>query len=178
MLRYALTRLVSLGASLIVASMVIFFAIEIVPGDPAAYMLGMNATPETVAALRTELGLDAGPVARYLGWVGGMIRGDFGTSYTYRTPVAEMVRDRIWISLPLALYALALSTLIAFPAGVLAASRRGTAADAGRDGGDAARRRGAEFLVRDAAGAGLRGEPALVLGGRVSGLGRRASGPR
>ena len=131
MLRYALTRLVSLGASLIVASMVIFFAIEIVPGDPAAYMLGMNATPETVAALRTELGLDAGPVARYLGWVGGMIRGDFGTSYTYRTPVAEMVRDRIWISLPLALYALALSTLIAFPAGVLAASRRGTAADAG-----------------------------------------------
>ena len=131
MLRYALTRLVSLGASLVVASMVIFFAIEIVPGDPAAYMLGMNATPETVAALRTELGLDAGPVARYLGWVGGMIRGDFGTSYTYRTPVAEMVRDRIWISLPLALYALALSTLIAFPAGVLAASRRGTAADAG-----------------------------------------------
>jgi peptide/nickel transport system permease protein len=131
LLRYALTRLVSLGASLVVASMVIFFAIEIVPGDPAAYMLGMNATPETVAALRTELGLDAGPVARYLGWVGGMIRGDFGTSYTYRTPVAEMVRDRIWISLPLALYALALSTLIAFPAGVLAASRRGTAADAG-----------------------------------------------
>ena len=131
MLRYALTRLVSLGASLVVASMVIFFAIEIVPGDPAAYMLGMNATPETVAALRAELGLDAGPVARYLGWVGGMIRGDFGTSYTYRTPVAEMVRDRIWISLPLALYALVLSTLIAFPAGVLAASRRGTAADAG-----------------------------------------------
>ena len=131
MLRYALTRLVSLGASLIVASMVIFFAIEIVPGDPAAYMLGMNATPETVAALRSELGLDAGPAARYLGWVGGMIRGDFGTSYTYRTPVAEMVRDRIWISLPLALYALALSTLIAFPAGALAASRRGTAADAG-----------------------------------------------
>jgi peptide/nickel transport system permease protein len=129
--RYALTRLVSLGLSLVVASMVVFLVIEIVPGDPAAYMLGMNATPETVAALRTELGLDAGPVARYLGWVGGMIRGDFGTSYTYRTPVAGMVADRVTVSLPLALYALALSTLIAFPAGVLAASRRGTAADAG-----------------------------------------------
>jgi peptide/nickel transport system permease protein len=111
--------------------MVIFFAIEIVPGDPAAYMLGMNATPETVAALRAELGLDAGPVARYFDWVGGMIRGDFGISYTYRTPVAEMIGERVQVSLPLALYALALSTLIAFPAGLLAASRRGTAADAG-----------------------------------------------
>ena len=62
MLRYAATRLVSLGLSLVVASLVIFAAIEIVPGDPAAYMLGLNASPETVAALRAELGLDAGPV--------------------------------------------------------------------------------------------------------------------
>ena len=59
-----------------------------VPGDPAGYMLGLNATPEAVAALRTELGLDAGPVERYLAWVGGMLTGDFGISYTYRTPVA------------------------------------------------------------------------------------------
>ncbi len=131
MLRYALTRLVSLALSLVVASLVIFVALQVVPGDPAGYMLGLNATPEAVAALRAELGLDAGPVARYLGWVGGMLRGDFGISYTYRTPVAGMVWERAQVSLPLALMALALSTAIAFPVGIWAAARRGTAVDAG-----------------------------------------------
>jgi peptide/nickel transport system permease protein len=131
MLRYALTRLVSLALSLVVASLVVFLALEVVPGDPAAYMLGLNASPDAVAALRTELGLDAGPVQRYLGWVAGLVRGDFGISYTYRTPVAGMIADRLQVSLPLALYALALSTLIAFPVGIWAAARRGTAVDAG-----------------------------------------------
>jgi peptide/nickel transport system permease protein len=130
-LRYALRRLVSLGLSLVVASLLVFLTLQVVPGDPASYMLGLNASPETVAALRAELGLDAGPVARYLAWVGGMLTGDFGTSYTYRTPVAGMVLDRLEVSLPLALMALALSTAIAFPVGVWAASRRGTAVDAG-----------------------------------------------
>ncbi|MBP7003688.1 ABC transporter permease [Amaricoccus sp.] len=131
MLGYVVHRLGSLVASLVVASVVVFAAIEVVPGDPAAYMLGMNASPETVAALRTELGLDAGPAVRYLDWVGGMLTGDFGVSYTYRTPVAGMVADRLQVSLPLAVYALALSTAIAFPVGIWAASRRGTAVDAG-----------------------------------------------
>ncbi len=131
MLRYALTRFVALALGLGVASLVIFLALEVVPGDPAAYMLGMNASPDTVAALRVELGLDAGPVARYLGWVGGMLTGDFGISYTYRTPVSQIVLDRAQVSLPLALMALALSTAIAFPVGIWAAARRGTAADAG-----------------------------------------------
>lgn len=129
MLRYALTRLASLAASLAAASLAIFLLVEVVPGDPAATMLGMTATPEAVAALRSELGLDQGPVARYLAWVGGMLTGDFGVSYTYRTPVAGMVLDRLQVSLPLALYALALSTLIAFPVGVWAAARRGRPAD-------------------------------------------------
>ncbi len=131
MIRFALTRFFSLAISLIVASLVIFALIEIVPGDPAAYMLGMNASPETVAALRSQLGLDAGPVERYADWILGMLRGDFGVSYTYRTPVAGMIADRLWISLPLALYALALSTLIAFPVGIWAAARRGSLVDAG-----------------------------------------------
>ncbi len=129
MLRYMLKRLASLLATLFVASLVVFVVIEVVPGDPASYMLGMNAQPDTVAALRKELGLDQSKPARYLSWVTGMVHGDFGQSYTYRTPVAGMVADRLWISLPLALYALALSTLIAFPAGIWAASRRGGAAD-------------------------------------------------
>jgi len=79
--------------------------------------------------LRAELGLDKSRAARYFSWAGGLLTGDFGTSYTYRTPVAEMVADRLWVSLPLAIFALLLSTLIAFPAGVYAASRRGGATD-------------------------------------------------
>jgi peptide/nickel transport system permease protein len=117
--------------SLAVASLVVFLALEVVPGDPAAYMLGMNASPETVAALRAELGLDQGLVERYLGWVAGMVRGNFGISYTYRTPVSGMILDRLQVSLPLALYALALSTVIALPVGIWAAARRGSVADAG-----------------------------------------------
>ncbi|WP_111428257.1 ABC transporter permease [Rhodobacteraceae bacterium DSL-40] len=131
MLRYTLIRLISLAASLFAASLVIFLALEIVPGDPASYMLGLNASPETVAALRADLGLDASPVARYWDWVVGMLRGDFGISYTYRTPVAEMIADRLQVSLPLALYALALALVIGFPAGIWGASRRGSLADTG-----------------------------------------------
>ncbi len=129
MLRYSLKRLLSLGLSLLAASAVIFLAIEVVPGDPASYMLGINAQPDTVAALRAELGLNVSAFERYITWVSGMLTGDFGTSYTYRTPVVDMIGDRIMISLPLAIYALTLSTLIAFPAGILAASKRGSATD-------------------------------------------------
>jgi len=129
MLRYLIKRSGSLLATLLVASLIVFITIEVVPGDPASYMLGLNAQPETVAALRAELGLNQSKPARYVQWVSGMLRGDFGRSYTYRTPVAGMIADRLWISLPLALYALTLSTLIAFPAGLLAASRRGGVAD-------------------------------------------------
>ena len=129
MIRYAFGRLASLIISLIVASIVIFAVIEVIPGDPAAFMLGVNARPDTIAALRAEMGLDQPVVVRYLDWVTGLLRGDFGQSWTYKTPVADLIADRIWVSLPLAIYALVLSTLIAFPAGIYAASRRGSAGD-------------------------------------------------
>ncbi len=129
MLRYTAERLLSLVISLLVASMVIFAVVEVVPGDPAAFMLGMGADPENVAALRRELGLEGGLIERYLSWAGGMLTGDFGTSYTYRVPVSDLVLERLWVSGPLALYALALSTLIAFPVGLLAAARRGSLID-------------------------------------------------
>ena len=131
MLQYGARRAMSLMVSLMVASLVIFFALEIVPGDPAAYMLGINAEPDTLAALRAELGLDRAAPLRYLDWIGGMMQGDFGISHTYRTPVADMIAERLKVSLPLALYALGLSTLIAFPAGIWAAQRRGSAVDLG-----------------------------------------------
>ncbi|WFE88292.1 ABC transporter permease [Roseibium porphyridii] len=131
MLRYFLKRLLSLALSLVAASVVIFLVLEVVPGDPAAYMLGLNAQEDTLNALREQLGLNGTILERYLSWAGGLLTGDFGVSYTYRTPVAEMIGDRLWVSLPLALYALTLSTLIAFPAGIWAASRRGSFVDTG-----------------------------------------------
>ena len=131
MLRYVLSRLASLALSLAVASLAIFAVIEVIPGDPAAFMLGLNASPDTVAALRAELGLEGSLPARYLGWVAGMMTGDFGVSYTYRVPVAELVAERAKVSGPLALYALALSTLIALPVGLAAAAWRGRAPDWG-----------------------------------------------
>ena len=129
MLSYSLKRLLSLGISLVVASLVIFAVIEVAPGDPARFMLGINAQPDTVAALRAELGLDVPKVQRYLAWVGGMLSGDFGISYTYRVPVGQMIADRMWVSLPLALMALTLSTVIALPVGLYAANRRGGRGD-------------------------------------------------
>ncbi len=115
--------------TLLCASVIIFLALEVVPGDPASVMLGVNAQPETVAALKQELGLNVSKPKRYFNWVSGMLAGDFGVSYTYRTPVRDMIADRMVISFPLALYALLLSTLIAFPAGIIAATRRGAVAD-------------------------------------------------
>ena len=129
MLRFALTRALSLTLSLIVASLVIFAVIEVIPGDPAAFMLGLNAAPEAVEALRDDLGLNGTLTTRYLGWITGMVTGDFGQSYTYRVPVSELVAQRIQVSLPLALYALILSTTIAIPVGLIAAAKRGSVAD-------------------------------------------------
>ena len=106
MLRYSLNRLLSLVISLIIASLVIFLVIKVAPGDPASFMLGINAQEDTLNALREELGLNQSKLERYLSWTFGKLQGDFGTSYTYRTPVAQMVADRLWVSLPLALFAL------------------------------------------------------------------------
>ena len=131
MLRYFASRLFSLAIALVVASLVIFAVIEVIPGDPAAFMLGLNAAPEAVAALRTELGLDGTVIQRYVGWVSGLIVGDFGVSYTYKVPVSELVSARLWVSLPLTLYALFLSVVIAFPVGIIAAASRGNVLDYG-----------------------------------------------
>jgi peptide/nickel transport system permease protein len=128
---YLLGRLVSLTLSLLAASVVIFFVLEVIPGDPAAFMLGLNASPEAVDALRTQLGLDAPLWQRYFTWIFGLFQGQFGISYTYRVPVGDLIADRLWISLPLAIYALVLSTVLAIPIGLLAASRRNSPVDAG-----------------------------------------------
>ncbi|WP_196258403.1 ABC transporter permease [Pelagibacterium limicola] len=128
---FVLKRLASLLASLLFASLAIFLVLEVLPGDPAAFMLGLNAAPDTVAALREQLGLTAPLPQRYFGWLAGMTVGDFGISYTYRVPVSDLIGARVQVSVPLAAYALTLSTLIAIPVGAIAASARNTPLDAG-----------------------------------------------
>ena len=124
-------RLLTLALTLLAASLGVFVVLEILPGDPAAVMLGVGAQPDTLAALRAELGLDRPVTERYLAWVGGMLTGDFGRSYTYGVPVAELIGERLAVSLPLAGLALALAALVGIPTGVVAAARRGRPADLG-----------------------------------------------
>lgn len=108
--------------TLLVASFVVFFVLEILPGDPAAVILGINAEADTLAALRAELGLDRPVAVRYLSWLSDLVRGDLGVSYTYDVPVSELIKERIYLSFPLAVLAITLSTLIAIPLGIIAAS--------------------------------------------------------
>jgi peptide/nickel transport system permease protein len=127
---YLLRRLAILLLTLLAASLVVFIVLQVLPGDPAALMLGTGAREDTLAALRARLGLDAPLPLRYLRWAGGILLGDFGVSYTYGVPVADLIRQRVAVSLPLAAMAIVLSTAIAIPTGVWAASRRGRASDA------------------------------------------------
>ena len=124
-------RLTALMVTLLVASLLIFLLLEILPGDPAAVILGVGAQEDTLRALRAELGLDLPAPVRYLNWLGEVLQGDLGRSYTYDTPVQELLLNRVELSLPLALLAILLSTGIAIPLGVFAASRHRKVADTG-----------------------------------------------
>ena len=129
MVRFFLRRSCVFLLTLFVASLAIFAMVEIIPGDPARTMLGLSASDEAVAALRTELNLNQSGVRRYLAWIGGICQGDFGLSYTYRTPAITLIAERLAITLPLALYALILTIGIALPLGAFAGTREGTAPD-------------------------------------------------
>ncbi len=131
MIRFGLRRLAALLATLIAASVVIFFVLEVLPGDPALVMLGTEAQPDTLAALRHQLGIDRPLVERYLSWVGGIALGDLGMSLTYRVPVGGLLAERFAVTGPLALYAIVLSSAIAIPLGVFAAARHRRLGDAG-----------------------------------------------
>ena len=124
-------RLTALMVTLFIASLLIFLLLEILPGDPAAVILGVGAQEDTLRALRAELGLDLPAPVRYLNWLGEVLQGNLGRSYTYDTPVQELLLNRVELSLPLALLAILLSTGIAIPLGVFAASRHRKVADTG-----------------------------------------------
>jgi ABC-type dipeptide/oligopeptide/nickel transport system permease component len=124
-LAYALRRAAGLLATLLVASLIIFTTMQLIPGDPARAILGIQASPAAVAALREQLGLDAPFWWRYGHWLAGLGHGDLGASFIYHQQVGALVAQRLALSLPLTLYALLLSTALALVLGIVAAYGRG-----------------------------------------------------
>ncbi|SNT73946.1 ABC transporter permease [Paracoccus seriniphilus] len=124
-----LRSLLGTAAVLLIASLVIFLLIDAAPGDPAEIMLGTSAQPDTLAALRAELGLDRPLMVRYLGWLAGVFTGDLGQSYTYGVAVRELIAERLTVTLPLTLMATVLAVVISLPLGVIAAARPGKPED-------------------------------------------------
>ncbi|MQB39865.1 ABC transporter permease [Agrobacterium tumefaciens] len=129
MLAVLIRRLVSLVITLFAVSLIIYVVMGLLPGDPAAIMLGTSASPDTLAALQKQMGLDQPLPLRYLHWLAGVFRGDLGQSYTYGVPVAGLILERLAVTLPLALLAVCLSVAIAIPLGVAAARNRNGALD-------------------------------------------------
>ena len=128
---YLLRRFASFVLTLVAASVVVFAILELLPGSAAEVVLGETATPEAVAALNARLGLDRPAAERYLDWVGGLLQGRTADSLAYDTPTAELIAERLAVSLPLAALAMALTVVVALAAGVYAASRHGRAGDVG-----------------------------------------------
>jgi len=126
---FLLKRLATFLATLLVASVVVFAVLELLPGNAAEVILGDTATPEAVAALEARLGLDRPALQRYGDWVGGVLTGSTARSISYDTPTAELIAERLRVTLPLAVMAMALTIVLALVLGVYAASRHNRAGD-------------------------------------------------
>ena len=126
---FLLRRFATLLLTLLCASGVVFVVLDVLPGNAAQVLLGPDAAPEAVAELAVQLGLDQPPLQRYGQWLAGLLRGDWGDSYAYGSPVRELIGERLWLTVPLALLAMALATVLALSAGIYAAAHH-------RKGGD------------------------------------------
>ncbi|MGV3492286.1 MAG: ABC transporter permease [Ramlibacter sp.] len=124
-------RLITLIATLVGTSVVVFLVLEILPGNAAQIIMGPDASPETVAAMAQKLGLDRPAAERYWEWVTGLLRGDLGLSYAYSTPVGELVLERLSLTVPLAILAMVFTTVLALAAGIYAAARHNKLGDVG-----------------------------------------------
>jgi len=127
---YILRRLLAMVPVLILVSLIVFSLIHLTPGDPAVSMLGEEATPQAVTALRTKLGLDQPIPVQYVKWLGSVLRGDLGRSIRSNQPVGEAIRERLPVTVELAILAMLVSLAIAIPAGIIAAMRRNSLLDA------------------------------------------------
>ena len=126
-----LKRALIFAATLAVASALVFAVLELLPGNAAQVILGESANPESLAALEKRLGLDRPPLTRYLAWVGGLLQGQTAASLSYGTPTAELIAERLRVTLPLAMLAMLLTAATAFTLGVFAASHLNRAGDVG-----------------------------------------------
>ncbi|WP_432791234.1 ABC transporter permease [Brevibacterium sp. K11IcPPYGO002] len=121
MLTYAINRAVQFALSLLVASVVVFALMSLLPGNAAQVALGTNATPEAVASLEAQYGLDRPPLIRYFDWMGGMLTGDFGTSYVTGAEITPVIVGSVQVTAILVVAAIVVSILIAVPLGTFAA---------------------------------------------------------
>ena len=128
-MRYIGKKLLTLVLTLFAVTLFVFLSFHLISGDPATSMLGTQATPERVEALRAELGLNDPVLTQYGRWALGFLKGDMGTSYSYRMPVREMVTDKIPVTVALTVMALCIMTLIAIPLGIYTAKHEGGAVD-------------------------------------------------
>ena len=118
-----LRRVLGLLLALVASSVLVFAFLQLLPGDPARVALGLNASEEAVARLRAEFGLDRPPLTRYLTWVGGLLRGDFGVSYLSHLPIGPQIADRLGVTAWLVGVAMVVALVLAVPLGTLAAWR-------------------------------------------------------
>ncbi len=128
---FLLKRFATFVATLAVASMLVFAVLELLPGNAAEVILGDTATPEAVAALQAKLGLDRPPLQRYVDWVGGWLQGRSADSISYGSPTAELIAERLRVTLPLALMAMTLTVVLAIGLGLYAAAHHNRAGDIG-----------------------------------------------
>jgi peptide/nickel transport system permease protein len=127
---YVLRRLPSLIATLLAVSILTFLMTSLLPGDPALQILGAeNATPEAIAAVRSELNLDDPLPVRYLHWIGDALTGDFGRSYRTNEPVSQAIIERLPVTAEIGILAIVIALAIAIPVGMLSAYRAGTRTD-------------------------------------------------
>jgi len=130
MSKYVLKRLLSLIPTIFIVSVVIFMLVHLTPGDPAAAMLGEDATPQEIAELHTQLGLDDPLIVQYIRWLGKCARLDLGTSTAIvGRPVIQMISSHFRPTILLACYSQLITILLAIPLGMIAAHKRGTVTD-------------------------------------------------
>lgn len=125
MIRYTLTRLALLLLGLFVASVLIFLSLRVLPGDVAQLIAGVNSSPEQIDAIRERLGLNQPLPAQYLDWIGGVLRGDLGTSLLTGSTVASELAEKAQVTVPLGVLSLTIAVAFSVPLGVLSAMRRG-----------------------------------------------------
>ncbi len=130
-MKYIIKKLGMMIATLLVVSICVFLAFSIIPGDPALRLLGTEASPELLAQTREQMGLTDPLPVRYFRWFLGFIRGDFGISYNYKTPVAGMIVSKIPITLTMAAMAFLMTILVSIPLGIFTAKHEGGWLDRG-----------------------------------------------